>query len=76
MHGDADKSKAMAKKIDVILPILKDSKQDLSKEWFVEYYCFSEEKNELLRFKISKGINNFPYLNIQPVYKFIIFFFN
>jgi hypothetical protein len=31
------------------LAILKDRKGDLTKSWYVEYYVYSEEKNELVR---------------------------
>lgn len=45
------------KSIDVVLPVLKDRGGDLSKEWYIEFYCFDERKNELVRYRKTYDIN-------------------
>ncbi len=47
----------MATKIEVILPVLKNRGGDLKKEWYVEYACYSDKENKLLRFRKTHNIN-------------------
>ena len=44
-------------KVDVILPVLRDREGDISKDWFIEYFCFSEKENKLIRYRKTYGLN-------------------
>jgi len=68
LRGDAKKNNKMNKIIDVQFPVLKDRGLDLNKVWYIEYYCFSETQNKLLRFKVIKGINQFPSISERKKY--------
>jgi hypothetical protein len=43
----------------VRLPIICDRGGDLSKNWFIEFYCRNPRNNKLERQRIYKGINKF-----------------
>lgn len=44
-------------KVDVILPELKNRGGDISKEWYIEFHCFSEKENKLIRYRKTFNIN-------------------
>jgi integrase len=48
------------KKVDVILPELKSRGGDISKEWYIEFHCFSEKENKLIRYRKTFNINREP----------------
>jgi hypothetical protein len=43
--------------IDVILPVLKDRDGDIKKEWYIEFSCFSEKENKMIRYRKSYNMN-------------------
>jgi len=48
----------MERKTVLILPVLKSRKDDLSKEWFVEYTYRNHQTDKMVRVRVSKGIND------------------
>ena len=52
-----NKKKMATQTIDVVLPILKNRNGDILKEWYIEFSCFSENKNKMIRYRKTFNMN-------------------
>jgi len=47
-------------KVEVILPVLRDRGGDLTKDWYLEFSCFSEKENKMIRYRKTFDLNRQP----------------